>query len=144
MLINVRIKEQRLRLNLTQPQLADRLGVSLDMVKSLEIGRVKPSIENLAKLSDIFGCTTDYLLGRTEKSNLVMIETWEQFHEYMDFALNLIKLYSLDHAKSIQLAARKYPRSIDQIPDEKEDEVGDFLRRTLDTLEQVKKKKNHN
>lgn len=64
MSIGARIKEQRTKQALTQPELAHRLDMSLDSIKKLETNRVNPSIETLTKLSDLFGCSTDYLLGK--------------------------------------------------------------------------------
>ena len=64
MSIGLRIKTERKNLKLTQPQLAEKLGVSLDMVKSMETNRSNPSIDTLNKLADTFGCSVDYLLGR--------------------------------------------------------------------------------
>jgi transcriptional regulator with XRE-family HTH domain len=61
-----RIKEQRNKLKITQYQLAEQLGLTVDMVRSLESDRKKPSIDTLNKLADLYGCTTDYLLARTD------------------------------------------------------------------------------
>jgi transcriptional regulator with XRE-family HTH domain len=36
-------------------------------VREWESGRSMPSPEMLLKMSDLFGCTTDYLLGRTQE-----------------------------------------------------------------------------
>ena len=61
-----RIREQRKKLGLTQPQLSERIDMSLNSIKQLETDRVKPSIETLEKLTKLFGVTADYLLGRDE------------------------------------------------------------------------------
>lgn len=59
-----RLKELRKREKLTQPKLATELGMSLDSIKKMETGKMKPSIETLEKMSDYFNVSTDYLLGR--------------------------------------------------------------------------------
>jgi transcriptional regulator with XRE-family HTH domain len=61
-----RIKEQRAKLGITQQQLAFDTGMSIAGIQSIETGRAKPNIDTLLKLSDRFGCTTDYLLGKSD------------------------------------------------------------------------------
>ncbi len=63
-----RIKAFREERNWTQSELARRLGVSHTVIQGYELGTRKPSNDMLCALADLFGCTTDYLLGRTEKS----------------------------------------------------------------------------
>lgn len=50
---------------MSRETLAGLLSVSYDTVANWELGRSKPGDEALAMLADIFGVTTDYLLGRT-------------------------------------------------------------------------------
>lgn len=52
----------RKKANLTQKQLADKLGISKAAVGMWEIGNRKPDIITLKKLARILGCTTDELL----------------------------------------------------------------------------------
>lgn len=71
--IGARIKEQRTKIGITQQELADKLELSLEMVRSMENNRKKPSVETLTKLSDLFNCSTDYLLCKidNEVPNLI-------------------------------------------------------------------------
>jgi len=56
----------RLRETITNTrELADHLGVLPQSVNSWKTGQTRPSLENLCKIADFFGITTDYLLGRT-------------------------------------------------------------------------------
>lgn len=55
---------------LTQQALSERLGVTKAMVSAYETGIRYPSYEILIKIADIFGVTTDYLLGRPVKNQL--------------------------------------------------------------------------
>ena len=48
--------------NYTQEQLADILGVSRQTVSKWESGGAYPETEKIIRLSEMFGCTTDYLL----------------------------------------------------------------------------------
>ncbi|MGN1305232.1 MAG: helix-turn-helix domain-containing protein [Oscillospiraceae bacterium] len=48
--------------NYTQEQLADIFGVSRQTVSKWESGGAYPETEKIIRLSEMFGCTTDYLL----------------------------------------------------------------------------------
>lgn len=48
--------------NYTQEQLAELLGVSRQSISKYESGIVYPETEKLIRLSELFGCTVDYLL----------------------------------------------------------------------------------
>lgn len=58
-----RIKQLRKENNLTQMELAKRLNMSDAIITMYENGKRTPSIEALVKLSQIFNCSVDYLLG---------------------------------------------------------------------------------
>ena len=57
------LKELRKKNNLTQQQLADRIGVTKSVISFYELRERAPSPEVLIKLSYIFHVSTDYLLG---------------------------------------------------------------------------------
>ena len=62
--MNRRIKERRLALNLTQEELAQRLGLQKSAIAKYESGRVeniKRSV--LAKMAEILECSPTYLMG---------------------------------------------------------------------------------
>ena len=59
-----RIMENRKRLGLTQDALAEKLGVTAQAVSKWENDQSCPDITTLPKLADIFGISTDALLGR--------------------------------------------------------------------------------
>lgn len=61
-----KLKELRLKANVSQQVMADFLGVSRPAYTMYEIGKREPSHETLQKLADYFGVSVDYLLGRTE------------------------------------------------------------------------------
>lgn len=56
--------------NLSQEQLAERLGVSRQSISKWELGQSMPEVENLSLLSDIFNVTVDYLLKPSEVDEL--------------------------------------------------------------------------
>ncbi|MGL5352152.1 MAG: helix-turn-helix domain-containing protein [Clostridium sp.] len=54
MMINKNIKAQRLRLNMTQKTLSEKLGKSVRMIQKYEEGEVEPRISTLNKIATIF------------------------------------------------------------------------------------------
>ena len=50
--------------------LKDHLGVSMQAVNQYKLGLARPSLENLCKIADFYGVSTDYLLGRVEYSTV--------------------------------------------------------------------------
>ena len=67
----LKIKELRESLNLTQNELATKLGYARTCISSRESGRTEPSIKDLNKLAELFGCSVDYLLGREDDFGVV-------------------------------------------------------------------------
>lgn len=61
--IGSRISAQRKRQGLTQEQLAEKLSVTAQAVSKWENNQSCPDIATLPKLAEIFGCSTDELLG---------------------------------------------------------------------------------
>ncbi len=55
----------RMQQGLTQPQLAQRLGVSRSTVSMYERGEREPDFATLSRIADLFGVDADQLLGRT-------------------------------------------------------------------------------
>lgn len=68
-MLGSRIKSERKRLGLTQQELADKLHIARSNVSNWEANSNGISTDFLSMLADFFGCTTDYLLGKTEFRN---------------------------------------------------------------------------
>ena len=47
------IKQQRLKINLSQKQLANEVGVSTSMINQIESGRSQPSYETAKKIFEV-------------------------------------------------------------------------------------------
>ena len=63
-----RIRELRTQKGLTQPQLADSIGVSVRTVKSYELGTSLPKTrETYQKLAEFFDVNINYLLAKDEQ-----------------------------------------------------------------------------
>lgn len=60
--IGARIAQRRKELNLTQEKLAEQMNVSIQMVSNLERGNKAIRIDNLLRISEILGVSTDYIL----------------------------------------------------------------------------------
>ena len=61
------IASERVRMGITQEELAKKVDKSKKTVSNWETGRRSPQATDLEKLSKLFGCSTDYLLGLTEE-----------------------------------------------------------------------------
>lgn len=61
-----RLKELRKGLNLTQRELADKIGTNNSSICDWECGRTEPSIDYIVKLCDFFEIDADYLIGRKD------------------------------------------------------------------------------
>ena len=60
-----RIRNLREDADLTQQQMADKLFINRRTYSSYEIGVRGMPVEILSQIADIFGTSTDYLIGRT-------------------------------------------------------------------------------
>ena len=64
MIIGKRLKDLRLSKGLNQQQIGEMLGVTKVSICGYENGTRTPSLETFLMIADLFGVTTDYLLGR--------------------------------------------------------------------------------
>lgn len=69
----LRLRELRLNKGFSQTKLAEILGVTYFSIGDWERGKCQPSIELLLKLSDVFECSVDYLIGREDDFGNVTI-----------------------------------------------------------------------
>ena len=65
-----RIKKLREEFNYTQQDLAEKLDSSKSVIGLYESETRKPSLEILIKLSEIFNCSIDYILCKTDVRNI--------------------------------------------------------------------------
>ena len=70
------LKKLRIRNNLSQIELADKLNVKQYVISSWEIGRSEPSINQIIELANIFKIPTDYLLDK----ELIMVSSENEFN----------------------------------------------------------------
>ena len=64
--VGKRLYECRKALNLTQKQVAEKLGVAQPVYQRFETGVYECNYEQLVCLSEIFDVSVDYLLGKSD------------------------------------------------------------------------------
>ena len=69
--MGLRIMVRRKSLRMTQEELADKLGVSAQMISNLELGKKAIRPENLAKVCDVLGLSADFVLTGTNTKTAV-------------------------------------------------------------------------
>ena len=62
-----KIKNLRFHSGMSQVQLAERLGITKSAVNAWEMGTNSPSLSYIIRLAQVFGVSTDYLLGVNER-----------------------------------------------------------------------------
>ena len=65
-----KLKELRLNANLTKTALAKKTGLTQPYITYLEANQREPGANTLCIISEFFGVTTDYLLGREDFENI--------------------------------------------------------------------------
>ena len=68
------IRSYRKKNNLSQDELAEKIGVSRQSVSFWETGQTQPTLDNIISLSKIFNISSDELLGNTESINIMQNE----------------------------------------------------------------------
>lgn len=69
-MLNESIRNLRKSYNISQVELAAKLGVTKQCVSNWENDNILPSIEMLIKISKLFNVSTDFLLGIESKSTI--------------------------------------------------------------------------
>ncbi len=69
-MVSDRIKNLREQRELTQTELAKRLGITRSSVNAWEMGISVPSTQYIVELANIFDVSTDYLLGVNRSSSI--------------------------------------------------------------------------
>lgn len=69
-MLGEQIKNLRTNKRLSQIELANKLCVTKQSISNWENENIMPSIEMLIRIAEIFGVTTDFLLGLSEEHTL--------------------------------------------------------------------------
>jgi transcriptional regulator with XRE-family HTH domain len=111
--VGKKIRELRATRNMTQAQLAKRIGMTTSAVSSYEVSDRQPSYDVLIKIAKQFNVTTDFLLGLTKHNDddtisvfglcaaqketvQQIIETYQKFNEISLMVLNADKKENAD------------------------------------------------
>ena len=70
----MRLKELRINKNLTQSELAKKIGCNQTAIGKYERKELEPNIETMIKLCEIFSCSIDYLIGREDDFGIIKTE----------------------------------------------------------------------
>lgn len=93
-----RIMVRRKALRMTQEEMAEKLGVSTQMISNLELGKKAIRPDNLAKVCDLLGLSADFVLIGTntktavdavaEKLSQLTAEELQMVSEIIDYMNN--------------------------------------------------------
>jgi transcriptional regulator with XRE-family HTH domain len=72
--LNNKIIDLRNEIGKTQSQLADDLDISRSTIAMIESGERKPGYDLLMKIADYFNISLDYLLGRVEEKDSIVVK----------------------------------------------------------------------
>ena len=77
-----RLRAARQKRGLNQLDLASRAGLQATAISHFETGTRRPSFDNLRRLADALGVTTDYLLGRVKE--VQALAGFDTLHRHFD------------------------------------------------------------
>ena len=88
-----RIKAQRLRIGMTQDELAEKLLIPKASVSAYENDRIDIKGSRIIELAEALGVTPNYLLGFIEEENPVLADIIEALKQIKDLnTLNILKI----------------------------------------------------
>lgn len=85
---NERLKELRIESNMTQSELANKLGVTPATISKYEKGQIVVAADIIIKYSKVFNVTPDYILGSTNDKHEIVEDV-----ELSDDDIALIELF---------------------------------------------------
>lgn len=93
-----RLKLLRIEKGMSQERLANSIGISRSALSMYELDRREPDIFTILRFADYFLVTTDYLLGREERSPNRADKTRENLQELIRMVIHEVKVgYSEDN-----------------------------------------------
>lgn len=90
--LDTRLKESRHRVNLSRSQVAEQVGITASTLADYEIGHRQPSLPVLVSLAEIYGVSTDFLLGREKTEPPSPLDTAGLNDEQIDALRHMIKV----------------------------------------------------
>lgn len=86
-----RLESLRKSYNITQKQLADKLGVAKQTVSNWENDNILPSVETLIRICKFFNVSTDYMLGLDDKNYIEVSDLSLETLSHLQQIINDIK-----------------------------------------------------
>ncbi|MCI3028266.1 helix-turn-helix domain-containing protein [Desemzia sp. C1] len=116
MKIGDKIKEERLRKEWTQEQLAQLLNVSRSTVSSWEVARNYPDLETIVAISDLFGISLDRLLREDKQMAKDTTKKLKrgQLYKYALIALSIIVLLYFGYNAKLRLDEHTYRSNLEE------------------------------
>ena len=90
-MLNEKIKTLRLAGNFSQVNIAEKLSVTKQTVSNWENNNIQPSLDMLVKIADLFGVSTDSLLGRDTSPKLDVSGLSEIEIQHLNMIINDIR-----------------------------------------------------
>ena len=92
-MLNETIKKLRVAGNYSQVDIAKKLSITKQTVSNWENNNIQPSVDMLVKIADLFGVTTDYLLGRESVTKIDVGGLDDEEIQHINMLINDIKKY---------------------------------------------------
>lgn len=112
--IGDKIKEQRLKKELTQEQLSELLNVSRSTVSSWEVGRNYPDLETIVAISDLFGISLDNLLREdTEMAkDLSKKMRWNKYYKRILVVIGILAVIYVGFNGKLRMDEKRYSKNL--------------------------------
>lgn len=69
-----RLRDLRIKYGYSQKEVSEKIDVSPSIVSGYESGERTPSTQVLLSLAYLYGCSTDYLLGKQNDSSQLVLD----------------------------------------------------------------------
>ena len=94
----------------TQEELSSSLGISRAALSHYEKNRREPDTETLAKIADLFGVSIDYLVGRTNRPDMIVDGDVCEFVSQLELTSDVLDRFELtvDGRKLTPEEARRF------------------------------------
>lgn len=97
--IHNRIGELRTKLNLSQKEFGEKLGISRSLVNNWESGANNLKADDIAKISKTFGVSADWLIGLTDIENTSNDETLKMVSNYTGLSSKAVECLHRSYKK---------------------------------------------
>lgn len=94
----LRLKELRKKKRISQQKLAIDLNVSQAAISKYEQGLAEPDIRMLKEMSEYFGASIDYLVGRTNQNLFLTEISYNEQEKELVYCFKKLPLYKREKA----------------------------------------------